>query len=164
VKPIFVMDAGIASAQNLKLLRDKGYDYLVHDNRKNRGNFEEDYGAYQDEFMTLEGKGVSVYRKETEFSQKFESSNDEKEDWKEFILLCQSNQRKEKESAILERSAKSFEKEIKKLATSVAKGSINLKISLEPKKMGVLLCNFLLNRKDAKQKHRDTRSPIWRIC
>ncbi|MGA1128357.1 MAG: IS1634 family transposase [bacterium] len=124
VKPLFVMDAGIASAQNLKLLRDKGYDYLVHDNRKNRGNFEEDYGAYQDEFMTLEGKGVSVYRKETEFSQKFESSNDEKEDWKEFILLCQSNQRKEKESAILERSAKSFEKEIKKLATSVAKGSI----------------------------------------
>lgn len=48
----------------------------------------------------------------------------EDESWKEFVLLCKSDQREQKEISILERSAQRLEKDLQKLTKSVSKGLI----------------------------------------
>jgi len=58
-RALFVFDCGIATAPNLLLLRQKGYDYLVSERRSLRADFEEVF-ARNEGFTEITGKGVFV--------------------------------------------------------------------------------------------------------
>ena len=61
-KSVVIVDAGIATKDNVKLLRDKGFSYLVNETRKSRKKYEK-YFDEEDKFIRLEvesHKDVSV--------------------------------------------------------------------------------------------------------
>jgi transposase len=56
VKPLVVIDAGIATQKNLALLREKGFGYLVNESRGQRKEYQE-YFQTESEFEFIEGRG-----------------------------------------------------------------------------------------------------------
>ena len=125
IRPLFVMDAGIATHANLKLLRERGYDYLVNDNRGRRSQFQPDFELEKSKFEEIEGKGVQIFQKEYKWVMENEETQEE-ESWTEHILLCKSEQRKNKEMAILENACKKFEKEIESLCQTIERGRLKV--------------------------------------
>lgn len=106
---LVVMDRGFASEANLKLVRDRHYDYLM-------AGFQQQRSALAKEFEALDGwqelqpstMKVPVQIKRTE-----------KDD--EAFLLCVSPARAEKERAIRERQEKKLIKDLDALVQAVAK-------------------------------------------
>ena len=104
-----VMDRGFASADNLKLVRERHYDYLV-------AGFQQQRNGLLKEFEDLEGweaiqpsaNKVPVQIKQIEKAD-------------EVFLLCVSPARAEKERAIRERQEKKLVKDLEALAKAVAK-------------------------------------------
>jgi transposase len=104
-----VMDRGFASADNLKLVRERHYDYLV-------AGFQQQRNALLKEFEDLEGweaiqpsaNKVPVQIKQIEKAD-------------EVFLLCVSPARAEKERAIRERQEKKLVKDLEALVKAVAK-------------------------------------------
>ncbi|MFT4638464.1 MAG: hypothetical protein ACI8T1_001785 [Verrucomicrobiales bacterium] len=42
-RTLVIVDAGVATADNLTLLRDHGFSYLVNDSRKHRGRYHPEF-------------------------------------------------------------------------------------------------------------------------
>jgi hypothetical protein len=114
--PTIVMDRGIATKDNVALLKEKGYPFLLIERR----NAEKDY--------------VSQFEHARE---NFEEIKDEEEKAKVYVkkldtqegsrVLCLSQGREKKETAIDELKEKRFLEDLERLEKSVAKGNIKLK-------------------------------------
>lgn len=102
--PVIVVDGGIATAENLDYLRANGYEYVVAGKRQSRNEFHEDFCDH-DSFSVIRGcdpeKPVFVKRAIKDG---------------ELIILCRSENRREKEDAILSRTEEKFLREISSLA------------------------------------------------
>ncbi|MCX6985964.1 MAG: IS1634 family transposase [Lentisphaerae bacterium] len=99
-RPAIVVDGGIATAENLDYLRANGYEYVVAGKRQGRAEFYEDFCDH-DSFSIIRGRDA----KKPVFVKRTMKDG-------ELIILCRSENRKEKEDAILSRTEEKFLEEI----------------------------------------------------
>lgn len=116
-KPLIVMDAGIASKKNRKLLRDNGYSYLVNDTRNQRGHYLEAFKE-DNKFKTVPGRENKSPVRVRLLNEKLQSGSGEAS---ERVVLCKSHKRGSKEKAIMSNAEKRFRGEIEKLARRIEK-------------------------------------------
>lgn len=102
-KPIVVMDAGIATQENIDWLKDHQYPYLVVSRKKHR-EFDE--------------SGSTIVKQDAECTVKVQKVIDEKSG--EILLYCHSSQREKKERAIGNRFTKRFEDALQYLHDGLA--------------------------------------------
>lgn len=108
-----VMDRGMASEDNLKLVRSRDYEYLV-------AGFQQQRGHFHDEFEELDGWEEiqpSVMKSPIQI-KRIEKSD-------AIFLLCVSPARAEKDRAIREKQEARLLKELEKLSLSVKKANDN---------------------------------------
>lgn len=127
-KPLVIVDSGIATKKNIVYLRKQGFDYLVNDSRRRRLH-------YRDEFLNGEGFEVIADRdKKSQVEVKLIRDQDEEasdqgdttqegED-KDWVLLCKSEGRRQKEQAIRSRAEERFLDDLKKLAARISEGRL----------------------------------------
>lgn len=117
-KPIVVLDGGIATRENLTLLRQHGFSYLVNDSRRQRGKYSEQF-ADKDGFRTIKGREgkppVSVRLMDDPIGE---------DDLNERIVLCRSEARGDKEEAIISNAERRFIEDLGKLVARVEKGRL----------------------------------------
>jgi len=103
-KPTVVMDAGIASEDNIAWLREHEYPYLVVSRKKHR------------EF----DKAASlIVKKDDEYTVRAQKVFDEATG--EVLLYCHSTRREKKDQAISDRFVSRFEEDLQKLANGLQK-------------------------------------------
>ena len=112
-KPLVVMDAGVASRKNLKLLHTHGFGYLVNDTRGQRGQY---LAAFREKngFQIVPGRDG----KEPVWVRVMNDPNvtDQKDTPAERVVLCKSQPRGNKEQAIISNAERRFLDALKKLA------------------------------------------------
>ena len=130
IKTLVVVDAGISTGENLAMLKEAGFSYLVNDTRRKRSRYNKQFAEHE-EFQPLPGRGEgtskpmvqvrmlrdpalhaghSVDNGDDEGSPPGESTNK-----RDTILLCRSEGREEKEQAMFSKAEERFLKEAQKL-------------------------------------------------
>lgn len=104
IKPIIVMDAGIASEKNLKWLRENKYPYIVSARQKAPS-------------MEILGELVSVEASSAEVKVAFIKNDDDEEKW----LYCESDAKEAVASAMKAKYQERFEEDLKKLNEGLQK-------------------------------------------
>lgn len=104
IKPVVVMDAGIASESNLKWLRENKYSYIVSARQKAPS-------------MEQEGELVSVEASSAEVKVAFIKNNGEEEKW----LYCESDAKEAVASAMKSQFQARLEADLKKLDEGLQK-------------------------------------------
>jgi transposase len=107
IKPLIIVDAGIATEENLEWLRDNHYDYLAVSRRRKRAIPEE----LASRMVTVKEDKQSLIRAVLE--------NDEKT--KEVEVWCHSIQKEKKEEGIKNLFRQRFEEGIKKIEAGLTK-------------------------------------------
>jgi transposase len=121
-RPLVIMDAGVATRKNRKVLRGEEFDYLVNDSRRGRK-------AYRDLFLSGEGFSKISNREggsEVEIRKirdPLDSANtaDQKADW---LVLCKSEARRGKEEGIRSKAEERFVRALQGLEERVEKGRL----------------------------------------
>jgi len=108
--PTIILDGGIASENNLKLLRDAGLHYLVNRTRSHRRRFAESF-AEDDAFETVPQREVQV--------RKIVGT-----DGTDDLVLCRSIARGAKEAAIRTRADERLLKDLVRLRDRIAAGRL----------------------------------------
>ena len=106
VKPVIIMDAGIATAENIAWLIEQDYHYLVVSREKHKKNPREQENAIM--VRETERSNVAVYREVDA-------------ETKETRLYCHSEQKAKKEQAIRNRFHVRMEEALNKLHTGLSK-------------------------------------------
>ncbi|MBM4221248.1 MAG: IS1634 family transposase, partial [Gammaproteobacteria bacterium] len=119
-KPMIIMDAGLASAANRKLLNEKGYLYLVNDSRGVRKKYKEQFD-HLERFAPVEGRPLE---KEVLVHAMEDPQPNKELDRPEQIVLCHSAARAEKEQAMLSRAEVRMIDQLKKLAARISSGKL----------------------------------------
>jgi len=101
-----VIDAGIASEDNLELIKGKGFKYLAVSRKR---KFDDDFWDHATEDDVVLANGKSVLK--TKLSRS----------GKETFLRCHSQEKEEKERSILNRRLRSFEEGLAKLDAGLSK-------------------------------------------
>lgn len=100
VKPLVIMDSGVATAANRRLLREHAFSYLVNDSRPGRKKWHDEFT--KDGFSLIPGRdpktAVAVRLLDVETEENGEDGK--KSILRERLVLCRSEGRREKESAI----------------------------------------------------------------
>lgn len=123
-KPLVIMDSGVATEANRRLLRHHEFNYVVSDSRPNRKTWEAEFG--EDGFIRLpgrrDGSEVEVRTVDIEFEDidKYEK----KEFVYERLVLCRSQGRRRKEEAIRSHAEDRFIEELEKLKERIKKGRL----------------------------------------
>lgn len=117
-KPIVVLDGGIATRDNLTLLRQHGFSYLVNDSRRQRGRYRELFSEVEG-FRPIEGR-----EGKTPVSVRLLDDPMGEEGLNERIVLCKSEARGKKEEAIASKAEGRFLTDLKKLVARVEKGRL----------------------------------------
>jgi len=173
-KPLVIVDAGVATKKNVAYLRGHGFDYLVNDSRKKRAH-------YRDEFVNGAGfkkiedrdKKSRVEVKLIRDSKREESEHgdvpedNESEDW---LVLCKSEGRYQKEQAIRSRAEERFLTDLEKLAKRVREGRLKDPVKIQ-RAIGKLLGRhpraqrfYTVNLKKIPKKQRKnkvSREVVW---
>ena len=126
VKPIIVMDRGIATKENLELLKDYHYSYIVIERREVEKDYEKEFETAKETFKKIltssdkkrngiipEEESLSVYVKKIEIEVGCR-------------VLCLSEGREKKEQAIDALKEGRFLTDIESLRESIAKKNIKL--------------------------------------
>lgn len=110
--PTIVMDRGIATRDNLNLLKSRKFSYLVIERRKVEKQYVREFETARDEFQAITtASGDTVYLKKLTMT---EGSR----------ILCLSEKRENKERAIDNLQEQRFLEAITKLQRSVIKGNL----------------------------------------
>ena len=120
-KPTIVMDAGIATEENITWLKENGYKYIVVSRKRKR------------EFCEQE---AIVVKKSGENTVKAQRKINEKTG--EIELYCHSTLREKKEQAMQDCSSTRFEEELKKLHSGLHKKYCTKKYEKVVEKLGRL--------------------------
>ncbi len=113
-KPILVMDRGIATIENIKLIKDNQFPYILIERAPRHKDYVDDFDDYQNKFEPIIGKGdqkVWIHRV---------AGSDEKT----CRVLCVSEGRKAKEKAIADRWVERAIKDLELFRCSILKGYI----------------------------------------
>ena len=122
VVPTVIMDGGLASSKNLKAVQEAGFHYLVNDSRRGRKRYLEafrDEGGFHE--VTDRGKGVTPVLVKP-------WTDPETDDQ---LLLCRSDQRGEKEKAMLSRAEERLVADIEKLSIRIEKGRLKDPVKMQ---------------------------------
>ena len=103
-KPTVVMDAGIATEDNITWLQQHQYPYLVVSRKKHR-EFDE--------------ASAIIVKKDEEYTVRAQKVFDEATG--EVLLYCHSSRREQKDQAITDRFVRRFEEDLQKLASGLDK-------------------------------------------
>lgn len=127
IKPVLIMDRGIATKDNLTLIRDNGYPYTIINRRQTEKDYEKEFSAIK-AYMDLEDGDIptgweAVDNKEAVFVKKlsYEKYNH---------VLSVSQGKTEKEQGMDALKEKRFIEDIDRLKKSFEKGSIILPIKI----------------------------------
>ncbi len=129
-RSLVVVDAGVATAKNLSLLRDAGFSYLVNDSRRQRKRYHAEF-ADREAFEPLPDRRGKTNKQPVEIRMLQELAPEvirescEDSSGKEVldtILLCRSAGREEKEKAIFSRAEERFLESARKLDERLKKG------------------------------------------
>lgn len=128
LKPVVILDAGFSSKENLALLRELGYSYLINITRGSRQKYAEEFAASGFELLPdrAENQQVEV-RKITD-----------PEDSESVLVLCRSAQRRLKEVAMISTAEQRFLNDSGRLQERIAKGKLKRE-SLIERAIGALL-------------------------
>ena len=107
IKPLIIIDAGIAMEENLKWLRDNHYDYLAVSRRRRREIPEE----LASRMVTVKADKQSLVRAVLEIDEKT----------KEVEVWCHSIRKEKKEEGIKNLFRQRFEEGLKKIETGLTK-------------------------------------------
>jgi transposase len=139
--PLVVVDAGVATKSNLKVLRLAGYRYLVNDSRRGRVAYSEQF-AHGEDFAKVTGRIKNGVERPPVEVKVIEEKRQENESYQqlladgttvqrqrrieitEHVVLCRSEARREKELAILSKAEERFLEKLKALAVRVEKGQL----------------------------------------
>lgn len=127
-RPLVIVDGGIATADNLGLLREKGYDYLVNDSRRGRGRYALEFSG-DDRFTVIEDR-----KEDQRVSVRMISETHEPESGKKYteqVVLCKSAARGEKERAILSSAEKRFLKALSALRNRISEGRLKDAVKIQ---------------------------------
>ena len=124
VKPVIIMDAGIATAENIAWLIEQDYHYLVVSREKHKKNPREQENAIM--VRETERSNVAVYREVDA-------------ETKETRLYCHSEQKAKKEQAIRNRFHVRMEEALNKLHAGLSKKSTIKKYPKILERIGRLL-------------------------
>jgi transposase len=148
VKPIVIVDAGVATKKNLRLLRKEGYSYLVNDSRRKRSAHREQFNK-KEGFRTVGGrfkngqerppvkvKVIESTVKETETCQEPQPDGTVKivkkeQCFTEHLILCRSDARRNKELAIISNAEKRYLEGLQALADRVEKGTLKDPVKIQ---------------------------------
>ena len=120
------MDAGVATAENLQLLRENRFGYLVNDSRRQRGRYAEQFGQ-------LKGfsKVATARAQEPVWVRVMDDPYSEAEGQQvERVVLCKSQSRANKEQAMLSAAEQRLLQDLDKLAQRIEKNQL-----LDPSKI-----------------------------
>ena len=122
---IIIVDSGLASEENLKLLKSKNYDYLAFGKRPTRVTFEHEFASLP--FSVIGGReGKNPVRVAI------------KEEAGETLVFCKSELREKKEKAIFSHAEERLVKDLEKLKGSIDNKRFKNKVVIE-RKVGKLL-------------------------
>lgn len=121
--PTVIVDAGIATKANLGELRRRGYPYLVNETRKNREKYAKEFAedALFQPVSDRDGR-TSVKVRRIEISVPGKRRDDAPQ--KDYVVLCKSAERRQKELAIRSRAEERFLAALEKLAQRLQKGKL----------------------------------------
>jgi len=148
VKPLIIVDAGVATQKNLKLLRKKGYRYLVNDSRRKRSKYREafsqsaDFTKISDRFKngqekpSVEVKLIEETSTQTELVDQVQVDGSTRQvkqqsSFTEHLVLCKSNSRRNKELAMVSTAEKRFLQQLKALSERIEKGRLKDPVKIE---------------------------------
>ena len=148
VKPLVIVDAGVATQKNLKLLREKGYRYLVNDSRRQRSKYREafaqstGFSKIADRFKNgqekpgVEVKLIKETSIQTELIDQLQADGstqqvEKKSRFTEHLVLCKSDSRRHKELAMVSTAEKRFLPQLKALSERVEKGRLKDPVKIE---------------------------------
>ena len=148
MKPLIIIDAGVATKENLNRLHAEGYNYLVNDSRRKRSAyrdaFNDDSGFTKipDRFKNGKEKPpVKVKIIEETVTEKKGAEEQHPDEntpisqhetiRKEYLVLCKSNARRNKELAIVSNAEKRFLQELKELSERIDKGRLKDTVKIE---------------------------------
>ena len=127
LKPVVILDAGFASRENIAMLKERGYSYLINITRGSRTQYAEFFE--KETFEALPG------RKE---EQKVEVKRiTDPEDEESLLLLCRSAQRRLKEEAMVSKAEARFLADVTALGERIKEGRLK-KAALIERKIGAL--------------------------
>jgi transposase len=119
MKPTIVMDRGIATSDNIELLKQKEFDYILIERRATENDYKADFEGAKETFEKIEKPRKSTYGDENDvYIKKVEHNEDT------CRVLCLSEGREKKEMAIDTKKEERFCTDISKLKTSVNKGNV----------------------------------------
>ena len=117
-KPLIILDGGVGSQKNLALLRQHGWGYLVNDSRRGRAVYREEF-LREAEFVALErGTGQSAVQVRLLADPESTATPPDQ------LVLCKSQGRKDKETAIRSQAERRFLAALEKLAGRVKVGRL----------------------------------------
>jgi transposase len=126
-KPLIVMDAGVATRQNLDLLWAHGFGYLVNDTRCRRKRYLEIFRK-QTGFQVVPGRAEKeqVYVRVMDDPQAAGGNRPV-----ERIVLCKSQLREKKEEAIISQAERRLLDDLRKLALRVERKRLKTRSKIE---------------------------------
>lgn len=124
IRPTIVMDRGIATKDNIQLLKDKEYPYIVVERRAVEKDYLEEFTHAKSSFKRVDQQVGADLSQEVTVS---EAVYAKKVPWEDGCrVLCVSEGREKKEMVMDALKEERFLKDLTALQTTVAKGNIKL--------------------------------------
>jgi len=120
-RPIVILDAGFASKENMQMLKDKGYSYLINITRGSRKKYAEFFK--NETFHSLPGRRPDKQVKVVKITDPDDKDSQ--------LVLCKSEQRSNKEKAMLSNAEKRFIDDAENLKKRIENGRLINKNTIE---------------------------------
>jgi transposase len=127
LKPVIVLDAGFASKDNINMLKERGYSYMINITRGSRKKYSDLFG--NETFEELPGRKDSL---KVEVKKVADPDDPESQ-----LVLCRSAQRRLKEAAMISKAEERFLVDIESLGERIEKGRLKNNDTIE-RKIGAL--------------------------
>jgi len=148
VKPLVIVDAGVATKENLKRLHAEDYNYLVNDSRRKRSAYRDDFNEdngfakIPDRFKNgrekppvkvkiIEETVIERKNIEEQHADGRITVHERKTVRKEHLVLCKSDARRNKELAIVSNAEKRFLQQLDELSERIDSGRLEETIKIE---------------------------------
>ena len=133
-KTLVIMDGGIATKENVQLLREERFGYLVNENRRQRSAYREEF-LEEEGFEKVEGRDEHREVKVKWMQESVEEGNRSEADQeiaqqepaqegKEYVVLCKSERRRAKEEAIYSGAEGRFIEALEALQSRLERGKL----------------------------------------
>jgi len=121
ITPTFVMDRGIATKDNIAIMKEKKLDYIVIERSAVEKNYKEEFENAREHFEKINATKQSEYGDRNDvYIKKIEHTEET------CRVLCLSEGREKKETAIDIKKEERFLTDVTKIKTSINKGTIKV--------------------------------------